>query len=47
MSEVVGLGVLAISAVIPVVVARTVLAVMMAPLSRRPAPASTPVHPRP
>ncbi len=45
MSEVVGLGVLAVSAVVPVIVARTLLAMMMAPLSRRPAAAPNPVHP--
>ncbi len=38
MSEVVGVGVLAISTVIPVLVARTVLGMMMAPLGRKPAP---------
>ncbi len=47
MADVVGLGVLAISAIVPVVVARTLLGMMMAPLSRRPAPAQSPVHTQP
>lgn len=47
MSEVVGFGVLAISAIVPVVVARTVLGMMMVPLTRRPAPAPAPVNQQP
>lgn len=46
MSELVGLGVLVVSTVIPVLVARTVLAAMIAPLSRRVAPARTAIPPR-
>ena len=41
MGEVVGIGVLALSTVVPVLVARTVLAMMIAPLRHRPAPAPT------
>lgn len=44
MSEVVGFGVLALSAVVPVVVARTLLGMMMVPLTRRPAPAPAQVN---
>lgn len=44
MNEVVGVVVLAVSAVVPVVVARTLLGVMIAPLSRRPAPVATRVQ---
>jgi hypothetical protein len=45
MSEIVGIGVLAVSTVIPVLVARTVLAVVIAPLSRRAAPARAAIPP--
>ena len=46
MNEVVGVGVLAVSAILPVLVARTVLGIVIAPLRRRPAPAPVVAQPR-